>query len=78
MGIVSGTVVYIMVWWLVLFMVLPWGVQHAEEPEAGHESGAPVAPRMWLKVLVTTVIATIIWFAIDIFIISDLFSFRET
>jgi len=77
MGLVSGIVVYVIVWWLVLFMVLPWGVRAPDETETGHDIGAPVAPRMWTKALITTVIAAVIWVGVDIFIMSDLFSFRE-
>ena len=77
MGIVSGIVVYVMLWWLVLFMVLPWGVRAPDAPEVGHEAGAPQAPRMWVKALITTVIATALWVAVDVFIVSDLFSFRQ-
>ena len=33
----SGTLVYIVIWWLVLFMVLPFGVKRTENVEAGHD-----------------------------------------
>lgn len=77
MNIVTGIVVYVIAWWLVLLMVLPWGVRPLEDPNPGEERGAPEAPRMWLKVLVTTGIATAIWIAIYFFIEANLFSFRE-
>ena len=77
MGIVAGIVVYVMIWWLVLFAVLPWGVRPLDAPEPGDEHGAPQAPRMWMKVLVTTVIATALWFVADYVISSGMFSFRE-
>ena len=38
----TGILVYVIIWWLVLFMVLPWGVKVPEEPEPGHASSAPV------------------------------------
>ncbi|MET4697060.1 putative secreted protein [Constrictibacter sp. MBR-5] len=77
MGIVSGIVVYVIVWWLVFFMVLPWGVRAPEEQEVGHQAGAPQAPRMWLKALITTLVAAVLWVGIDVFIVSDVFSFRQ-
>ncbi|MFN4089863.1 MAG: DUF1467 family protein [Alphaproteobacteria bacterium] len=77
MGIVAGVVVYVMLWWLVLFTVLPWGVRRQDAPEAGFDPGAPEAPRMWLKLLVTTVITTALWFVADLIIASDWISFRE-
>ena len=79
MGWVSGTVVYVILWWLVLFMVLPWGV-HAVAPDdaaKGHASGAPQRPRMALKIAVTTVIAAVLWIAAFVIIDSDWITFRE-
>ncbi|NKB57061.1 MAG: DUF1467 family protein [Alphaproteobacteria bacterium] len=69
MGPVSGVVTYVVLWWLVFFMVLPWGVSRAENPEPGHEVGAPDKPRLWLKVGVTTLVSAvllaIVWAVID-------------
>lgn len=63
MGWASGLAVYLMLWWLVLFMVLPVGVRRAEEHERteGEDHGAPAAPRLLIKFLATTVIAGILW-----------------
>jgi len=77
MGIVSGIVVFVMVWSVVLFTVLPWGVRREEDPQPGNDPGAPVLPRIWLKLLITTVVSVVIWFAIHAFILSDLVSFRD-
>lgn len=57
----SGILVYIVIWWLVLFMVLPFGVKRAETVEAGHDSGAPQQAHMWKKVLATSLISGILW-----------------
>jgi predicted secreted protein len=61
MSFFGGIVIFIIVWWMVLFTVLPWGVRREEAPEAGHEPGAPANPRLWLKLGVTTLIACVIW-----------------
>ena len=56
--------IYFIVWWLVLFTVLPWGVrsQHeAGDVVPGTDPGAPAIPALWKKVVWTTVIATIIF-----------------
>lgn len=63
MNIVSAIVIFIVIWWLTLFIVLPFGVRRTENPEAGHDPGAPVRPMMWRKVAVTTAI-TVVLFAI--------------
>jgi predicted secreted protein len=62
--IVGYIAVYLVIWWVVLFAVLPFGVksQHeAGEVVPGTEPGAPVRPRLLLKFLVTSLIAAVIW-----------------
>ena len=40
MGLISGTLVYVIIWWLVLFMVLPWGNRPPDVVEDGHAASA--------------------------------------
>ena len=57
-------VVYLLIWWVTLFAVLPFGVRgQAEEGEVvrGSEPGAPVESQMKRKVKITTIVATLIW-----------------
>lgn len=61
MDIGSGIVVYVMIWWVIFFMSLPFGVRVDEQVETGHATSAPSNPRLWLKAGVTTVIATVLW-----------------
>jgi predicted secreted protein len=56
--------VFVIVWWLVLFMVLPFGAAPPERVEPGHADSAPAKPRIALKMLVTTVIAVVLTAAI--------------
>jgi len=77
MGWVSGIVVFLITWWVVLFAVLPWGVRPPDEPEPGHASGAPARPRIWMKFAVTTVVAAVIWLGIYALITSGWISFRD-
>ena len=70
MGWVGTGITFIISWWMVFFMVLPWGVRRQDDPELGHEAGAPENPRLRLKVAVTTGIAVVItalaWVAVDL------------
>jgi predicted secreted protein len=77
MGWFSGFVVFLIVWWLVLLMVLPWGVRPPDDPEVGHEAGAPESPRIKQKMLITTGVAILVWLLIFGFVELNLFSFRE-
>ncbi|WMT90653.1 DUF1467 family protein [Pelagibacterium sp. H642] len=55
--------IYFIVWWTVLFAVLPFGVrgQHEDgEFVQGTEPGAPVKAHLWQKVLATTVISAVV------------------
>lgn len=70
-------VVYLLIWWVTLFAVLPFGVRgQAEEGEIvkGSEPGAPVESNMKHKVKITTVVATIIWLIVCAVIWSGLLS----
>jgi predicted secreted protein len=55
--------IYFIVWWICLFVTLPFGVrgQHEDgEVTNGTEPGAPVNAFMWRKVMATTAIAAVV------------------
>ncbi len=78
MGLAPGIVVFILIWWLVLFCVLPWGVRQPDEPNPGHAAGAPERPRMLLRFLVTTIFASAIWGIVYWIVDAGLIDFRAT
>ena len=58
MSLTTAIAIYFIIWWVVLFVVLPWGVRSQEESGAvsqGTDPGAPAIPRLWWKLLWTTV-----------------------
>jgi predicted secreted protein len=65
MNIASAIAIYFIIWWLVLFLTLPFGIRNSHESgmlvEEGHEPGAPVNPRLWRKALLTTLLATTVF-----------------
>jgi len=63
MSLTEGLVVYVIIWWLLLFMVLPWGVRRVDPDELlpGEDPGSPAQARMLLKLGVTTVLATVLF-----------------
>ena len=77
MAWVTGIVVYVLVWWITLFAVLPLWVTPAEPDDLGHAAGAPQRPRMLLKLAITTVVSAFIWLAIYLLVRSPWLSFRE-
>lgn len=77
MDLVSGIVVYVILWWWILFMVLPVGVNREEDVQPGNDAGAPQKPNLVPKLVATTVIAAVVWIGVDQFIRADIISFRE-
>jgi predicted secreted protein len=73
MSIFTALAIYFVVWWIVLFAVLPWGVhsQHESgEMTPGTDPGAPVLTNLKLKLVWTTVVATMVfaaWFVVYFF-----------
>jgi predicted secreted protein len=61
-----GFAVFVVIWWVVLFAVLPFGVKTADEAGEGMISGqapsAPVRPDMKRKMLITTGISALLFF----------------
>ena len=75
MSLLTAAGIYFIIWWVVLFAVLPWGIRSQHEGEGmapGTEPGAPIAPRMLRKVIWTTVVTSII-FAAFLAVVSALF-----
>jgi predicted secreted protein len=61
MGWTFGIATYVVIWWIVIFAVLPFGIRPAEEGDIGHAAGAPANPRLPLKAAVTTAVSAVIW-----------------
>ena len=78
MGWVSGIATYVILWWLVIFMVLPWGNRAVDEADVarGHANGAPQKPRLAIKLAVTTLIAAILWGIADVIVVNGWISLR--
>ena len=64
MSLLAGFAVYFIIWWTVLFCVLPLNIQsqfEKGEVEKGTEPGAPVAPQLARKASITSIIALLIF-----------------
>jgi predicted secreted protein len=63
-SISSALAIYFVLWWLVLFVTLPFGVRSQSEDGTaipGSEPGAPIAPRMLKKLVWTTALSAAIY-----------------
>jgi predicted secreted protein len=62
----TGFAIYFVIWWIMLFLTLPFGVrsQHEDgESPAGTDPGAPVATMMGKKLIWTTLLSAIFFAA---------------
>ena len=62
----TALAIYFVLWWIVLFVTLPFGVrsQHEDgDSVAGTDPGAPVMARMGRKLIWTTLISAVIFAA---------------
>jgi predicted secreted protein len=66
MPLATALAIFFLIWWVVLFAVLPWGVrsQHeGGEVVPGTDPGAPVIANLEWKLLWTTLVAAAIFAA---------------
>ena len=63
-SLATAFAIYFVLWWIVLFLTLPFGVrsQHEDgEGAPGTDPGAPIVSRMGAKLIWTTVISAAIY-----------------
>lgn len=65
-GVSGALSLYFVVWWTVLFVILPFGVRSQEEAgevTPGSDPGSPAAPRLRERAIWTTLAASIVFVA---------------
>ena len=81
MGITGSIIIYVMIWWIIFFFVLPVGIQSNKEvfreKIEGMDPGAPKNPKIAKKFFITTIITTIIFIVIYYLVEIDLLNLRE-
>jgi len=64
MSITTAVAIFFLIWWVVLFAVLPWGVRSQHEGGdmvPGTDPGAPISFKLGRKLLWTTLVAVVIY-----------------
>jgi predicted secreted protein len=62
MAVTTAIAIYFLIWWVVLFAVLPWGVRaQGEAGTPGTDPGAPLLPHLKAKLIWTTAIASLVF-----------------
>ena len=80
MGITGAFIVYICIWWIVFFSVLPFGIKSKnvefKDDLRGNDPGAPKNPRIVKKFFLTTLITSIIFGVIYYLTINNYLNLR--
>lgn len=71
----TGIAAFVVIWWVVIFAILPWGVRPAQD-EMGQRAGAPANQRLRLKAAITTAVTVVLWGILYLIVSSDIWSFR--
>ena len=81
MGITGSIIVYVLIWWIIFFSILPVGIQSNKEKFKarieGVDPGAPNNPKIAKKFLITTIITSIIFIVIYYLVQLDLLNLRK-
>ena len=81
MGITGSIIVYVLIWWIIFFSVLPVGIQSNKEKFKekidGIDPGAPINPKIGKKFLITTLITSLIFIVIYYLVETNLLNLRE-
>ena len=80
MNFFLGAAIYIIVWWLVFFTVLPLGARSlheaGEDVPRGSEPGSPRSHDLGKKALIAAAIAAVVWLGVAWAITNDVWNMR--
>ena len=70
MTFATAVFIYVLIWWTMLFTVLPLGVTRNQEDGRGFDAGAPVKPDLKKKLLLNTAVSAAILGVIQILVVT--------
>jgi predicted secreted protein len=80
MGVTGAIIIYISIWWIVFFSILPIGIKSQnikfKDRMQGNDPGAPKNPKIAKKFLITTLITSIIFAVIYYLSINNYLNLR--
>ena len=74
----KGFLIYVIIWWIVLFAILPFGIKKPDNVEKGHADGAPQNPLIFKKFIITSLAAFILWLIVFYMIKNQFFVYDYT
>ncbi|HYD19780.1 MAG TPA: DUF1467 family protein [Patescibacteria group bacterium] len=77
MDVVTALFIYLLIWWVMLFAVLPLGVERHADEGVGHDAGAPRQPHLKKKIILTSLLSAGLLLLIHLLIVADVIRWSE-
>lgn len=77
MSFLYAAFIYLLIWWVIFFTILPMGVERHEEEGKGYDSGAPKAAHIRRKLLLNTLVSGVILAVIWVLVETGVIRWRE-
>ena len=80
MSLTGAFVVFVIIWWLILFMILPRDINSQKDEDffvEGADPGAPANPNIIKKLIITTIITSILFVIIYFLNYFDILNIRR-
>lgn len=77
MSVIEGLVAYFLIWWVVIFTTLPFGIEEPDKYVPGQMHGAPKEHGLKKKLILTTVISFVVWLIVFFVMNLELIDFYE-
>ena len=74
MGLTGSIILFLIIWWLILFILLPISIDNKASgitEYEGNDRGAPNNPQLLKKFIITTIISVILWFVVFLLLNND-------
>lgn len=71
MSFLNAVFIYVLIWWVTLFTVLPLGVERHTEKGKGYDAGAPKHHNLKKKLVLNSAIAAVILGIIEILVLLE-------
>jgi predicted secreted protein len=74
LGLTGSIILFLIIWWLILFILLPISIDNKTNNTIeyeGNDRGAPNNPKLLKKFIITTIISVILWFVVYLLLNND-------
>lgn len=68
MSVFNAFFIYLLIWWVMLFTVLPFGIERNEDDGQGFDAGAPRIANLKKKLIINTILSGVILLIIIILV----------